>query len=66
MIDTMDNTNIKEARVIHFTSQRKPWEANHVLLTIPKFSVYHSMYDMWQSQWNEFLHSLNALPEVIK
>ncbi|MBR9919612.1 MAG: hypothetical protein GYB31_02160 [Bacteroidetes bacterium] len=59
-----DGISYQEARMIHFTSRRKPWENVHVMLTIPKFENYRMAYEEWLENWHDFLNNLDNLPTV--
>lgn len=66
LMEEKDGATHETAKMIHFTSRRKPWENVHVLLTVPKFDKYLDYYLKWQEYWNDFLGDFDKLPPVEK
>lgn len=52
---TLDN-----AKIIHFTGQKNPWNSQHVIKAVARFDLYYQAFTLWNNEYMDLLQRLKS------
>jgi lipopolysaccharide biosynthesis glycosyltransferase len=55
IVEEKEGVNLENAKIIHFTGQKKPWMANQAIQATQRFKLYLKAFNKWNAEYIDYL-----------